>query len=73
MIKEMPDEDTIWIDDDNERKQKYQQIIIEGNRHKLIQLIKTLHIHEISQQEKGRKLHIGDEIILTKWAEVPDL
>lgn len=68
MIKEMPDEDTIWIDDENERKQKYQQIINEGNRHKLVQLIKTLHIHEVSQQEKGRKLHICDEIIL-KQAE----
>ncbi|MGN1456768.1 MAG: CarD family transcriptional regulator [Acutalibacteraceae bacterium] len=68
MIKEMPTEDTIWIDDDNERKQKYQQIINDGNRHKLVQLIKTLHIHEMSQQEKGRKLHISDEIVL-KQAE----
>lgn len=68
MIKEMPSEDTIWIDDDNEHKQKYQQIIIDGNRRKLVQLIKTLHIHEVSQQKKGRKLHISDEMML-KQAE----
>lgn len=68
MIKAMPDEDTIWIDDENERKQKYQQIISQADRKKLVQLIKTLYLHKISQQEKGRKLHQCDEIIL-KQAE----
>lgn len=68
MIKAMPDEDTIWIEDDNERKQKYQQIVLNGDRRKLVQLIKTLHLHEIAQREKNRKLHQSDEYIL-KQAE----
>lgn len=68
MIKAMPDEDTIWIDDENERKQKYQKIISEGDRKKLVQLIKTLHLHKVSQQKKGRKLHQCDEGML-KQAE----
>lgn len=68
MIKTMPDENTIWIEDENERKQKYQQIVIEGNRQKLVQIIKTLHLHQISQEEKGKKLHQADENIL-KQAE----
>lgn len=68
LIKAMPDEDTIWIDDENERKQKYQKIISQGDRKNLVQLIKTLHLHKLSQQGKGRKLHQCDEVFL-KQAE----
>lgn len=68
LIKAIPDEDTIWINDENDRKVKYQSIINEGDRKKLVQLIKTLHLHKLSQQGKGRKLHQSDENLL-KQAE----
>ena len=68
MIRDMPDEDTIWIEDDNLRKQQYQQIISDGDRRKLVKLIKTLHLHRLSQEEKGRHLHQADEVVL-KQAE----
>lgn len=68
VIQSMPEEDTIWIEDENLRKQKYQDIIHEADRKKLIQLIKTLYLHQISQKKKGRKLHQCDENFL-KQAE----
>ncbi len=68
MIKNMPEQETIWIDDDNDRKTAYQEIINRGNREELVRLIKTLHMHKLEQQQKGRKLHISDEGFL-KQAE----
>lgn len=68
MIRSMPEEDTIWIDDENQRKLSYQQLINEGDRKKLVQLIKTLYLHKLSQEKKGRKLHQSDETML-KQAE----
>ncbi|MBR2177127.1 MAG: CarD family transcriptional regulator [Clostridia bacterium] len=68
MIRSMPEEDTIWIDDENQRKLSYQQLINEGDRKKLVQLIKTLYLHKLSQEKKGRKLHQSDESML-KQAE----
>lgn len=68
IIKELPEKDPIWIDDDNIRKAQYQQMIDEGDRRKIMLIIKTLYRHRIEQEEKGRKLHQADEFIL-KQAE----
>lgn len=68
MIHSMPDEQTIWIEDENERKQRYQELIDQGDRRKLVRLIKTLHNHQLKQQSLGRRLHIADEKVL-KQAE----
>ena len=68
LIEELPDKETIWIDDENERKQKYQAIIDEGDRKKLVQLIKTLRITKEEKQKSKKKFHQSDEMIL-KQAE----
>lgn len=61
LIDSMPDEETIWIEDDAKRKEVYQDIIHSGDRVKLIQLLKTLQIHKTRQEKSGKKLHISDE------------
>ena len=66
IIKELPDKDPVWIDDDNIRKAKYQEIIDEGDRSKIMLIIKTLYRHRLSQEEKGRRLHQADEYILNQ-------
>ena len=68
IIQELPEKDPIWIEDDNIRKSKYQEMIDEGNRRKIMLIIKTLYRHRIEQEEKGRRLHQADEFIL-KQAE----
>lgn len=68
IINSIPDEETIWISEDVERKRTYQKIIVDGNRRELVRLIKTLHIHQDTQNQKGRKLHQSDDYIL-KQAE----
>ena len=41
LIKTMPDNETIWINDKNIRKQKYNDIINHGNHEQLVKLTKT--------------------------------
>ncbi len=64
LIRSMPDEKTIWIDNENARKECFQKIIAGNNRTELVQLIKTLYLHQEKQKEKGKKLHIADERFL---------
>lgn len=68
IIKELPEEDPVWIEDDNIRKARYQEIIDEGDRSRIMLIIKTLYSHRKKQEEKGRRLHQADEYIL-KQAE----
>ena len=64
LIKAMPDEKFIWIEDDNLRKSEYEKILRSGNRQKLIQLIKTLYIHRKEKMSENRKLRSADEHFL---------
>jgi len=61
LIRAMPEEGSIWIEDENERKQKYKEIIQSGDRLELIRMIRTLYFHREELKEAGRKFHLCDE------------
>ena len=56
--------DNAWIADENQRKQKYRELITSGDRAALISMVKALHIHKESQLAQGRRLHLCDENFL---------
>ncbi len=64
LIKEMPDEDTIWIENDRERKEQYKKILLGDDRPALVKLIKTLWLRQQELEGKGRKLRATDERLL---------
>ncbi len=64
LIREMPDEDTIWIENENERKESYRNIMAGSDRSALVKLIKTLHLREQDLKSSGRKLYASDEKFL---------
>ena len=64
LIKEMPKEGSIWIENSDERKESYRKILERGERTELVKLIKTLYMHKQKQKKSGKKLHIADEKIL---------
>lgn len=64
LIDNIKDDDLIWINDNNERKQTYKDIIHSGDRENIIKLIRTLYLHKKEQIKKGKKLHMSDEEIL---------
>lgn len=61
LIKTIPDEATLWIDDDNTRRARYAEILQKGDRAELVGVIKALYHRREEQQAKGRKLHVADE------------
>ena len=60
----MPDENSIWIEDESIRREEYRKILRSGDRHELVKLIKTLWIHQKNCRERKKKLHIADENFL---------
>ncbi|MBC8571452.1 CarD family transcriptional regulator [Zongyangia hominis] len=61
MIRSMPEEDTCWVENENERKERFKDILARGNRREVLQMIKALYLHQREQQDKGKRLHMADE------------
>ena len=53
-----------WIADENQRKQRYRELINSSDRVALLRMINTLHQHKKSQAVAGRKFHLCDENFL---------
>ena len=54
----------VWIAEENQRKQKYRELINSGDRAALIRMVATLHRHKAAQAAAGRKFHLCDENFL---------
>ena len=61
LIESMPNEDAIWIDNENQRKEQYNKIIAKGNHVELIQMIKALYFHKQERESNGKRLYLSDE------------
>jgi CarD family transcriptional regulator len=61
LIDSMPEQDAIWIDNENERKERYRGILAAGDRLELIQMIKSIHSHRKDREAEGKRLHMSDE------------
>lgn len=70
LIDSIPDCNTLWIENDKERSRAYKTAIEQGDREKIVEIIKTLFMHKKEMEEKGRKLHSADEVILTRAEKV---
>ncbi len=66
LIRNMPDAETIWVENVNERKEIYKKILLGNDSSTLMRLIKTLYLHgqELKNAGKGKKLHASDERFL---------
>lgn len=53
-----------WIEDENQRKQHYRELISSGDREALLRMVGTLHVHKEAQAAAGRKFHLCDENFL---------
>ena len=64
LIRAIPDEDTMWIDDDMRRREKYREILSSSDRRAIVRVIKTLHEEQQRRKEVGNKLQQADELLL---------
>lgn len=56
--------DDTWINDENQRKQLYRELINSGDRAALVRMVRSLHIHKKEQLNAGKKVHLCDENFL---------
>ena len=61
LIDEMPDVQTKWYDDKNQRKNKFLDVLHGDNYHELISMIRSIYIQKEEQNRKGKKLNSYDE------------
>lgn len=64
LIQTMPDEESEWIENENMRRQRYREILADGDRKDLVRMIKAIYLHEQERKKMGKKLHLSDEKFL---------
>ncbi len=64
LVRTIPDGEAEWIDDDRLRKDEFSEILKNGDRSDLVQLIKTLHTKRKEQIANGKKFRSSDEIVM---------
>lgn len=64
LIAAMPNQETIWIDDERERNEKFKTALKSGNNEDWLKIIKTLYLKKEEKMEAGKKLTKTDENIM---------
>jgi len=57
-------EEMCWSENENERKNRYGQILESGDRRACLNMIKTLYLRKHAAGARGKKLHLCDEAFL---------
>lgn len=70
LIKIMPDTQMEWIENDQQRKETFTEILRQGDRRELVKLIKTLYFHREAMAQAGRKFRASDERIMKEAEKV---
>ncbi len=64
LFSHCPIPEGIWVEEENQRKQKFRDLIGNGDRSVLVAIVKSLYNHKAVQAEKGKKFHLCDENFL---------
>lgn len=62
LIEQIPEQGSVWIDNEKKRHEEFQKILADGKHGELIALIRTLHYRQEELLTKKRKnLNVADE------------
>lgn len=61
LIRSMPNTKPVWIENENERKETYKQVLACGDQAAIISMIQALFIHKKERETEGKRLHMSDE------------
>ena len=64
MIQEMPDTEPIWVEDAQERKAAFEEMLRSGDTRVRIRLIRSLYTYKQKRLSQGKALHVSDENVL---------
>ena len=61
LIDSMRLENALWIEDENQRKEIYKNILAKGDHLELVKMIKAIYIHKTQREAEGKRLRMSDE------------
>lgn len=61
LIETMPQKETIWYQNENERREEYKRVIERGDHSELIGIIKAIYLQKQKREAEGKHLYISDE------------
>lgn len=61
LIDSMPDDNAVWVENENERRELYKNILAKGDHSELIKMIKAIYEHKKEREVEGKRLHMSDE------------
>lgn len=61
LIRIMPDTEMKWIENDQLRRERFDEILKRGDHEELVKLIKVLYLNREEKERTGKKFHIADE------------
>ena len=61
LVAAQKEREWVWIEDENQRKQYYRELMTQNDRGELIAAVGALYRHKRLLQETGRKFHVCDE------------
>lgn len=70
LISEIPEIETVWIQEEKTREQMYKEAIKTYDCHSLVRIIKTLYLRRKDRVQQGKKVLSSDEHYLKKAEEL---
>lgn len=64
LINNMPNKETLWIDNDKERSEKFKAMLKTGDCEELITLVKSIYFNKKNKMSVGRKINKNDDEIM---------
>ena len=61
LIDSMPEENAVWVANENARKELYKSILAKGDHLELIKMIKAIYAQKVQREAEGKRLHMSDE------------
>lgn len=64
LLREELNPEAVWIPDENQRKNKYRELLVGGDHRAVLAMLQALAEHKKKQEDSGRKFHLCDENFL---------
>ena len=61
LIDSMGDNGGNWIENENERKERYKSILESGDHLPMIRMLQAIYAHKQAREAEGKRLHLSDE------------
>ena len=70
LLEKIPLEEDIWLENSNDRKMRFREILSGTDRHDILSLIRAVITHKKYLEDNGKKLHLSDERYFKEAAAV---